>query len=83
MHKDPEEPSGSGSTAWATLWPLIGVALLQEQRSGACEFAGPRLDSSPQRLPGALTAMLDKAVAEWKKRRVRSGVYLPHERGYL
>jgi hypothetical protein len=36
------------------------------QSCGACEFAGARLDSSPQHLPGAVAAAVVSVVAAWK-----------------
>jgi tetratricopeptide (TPR) repeat protein len=58
-------PAGHSSCAfqWTALWPLIGVALLQNQVSEASDFAGALLDGSQQRLPGALTVVVKKAIA--------------------
>ncbi len=50
---------------WTALWPLIGVALAQDQVSEAVDHARALLEPSQQRLPDALTAVLEEAIRTW------------------
>jgi tetratricopeptide (TPR) repeat protein len=50
---------------WLTLWPLIGVALAQDQVSEAIDQARGLLELSQQRLPEALAAVVEEALQAW------------------
>src|SRR5262249_26786765 len=50
---------------WTALWPLIGVALAQEQLPDAMNYARALLTPVQQRLPDALTAAIEDALAAW------------------
>ncbi len=85
-------PPGHSSCAfqWTALWPLVGVALLQNQIAEASEFARVLLDGSQQRLPDALTAVVEDAIAAWEEDQPETvGTYLgraielAQELGYL
>jgi DNA-binding SARP family transcriptional activator len=61
-------PAGYASCAlqWTALWPLIGAALARDQISEASRFARALREPTQQRLPDALTAAVEKAVAAWQ-----------------
>jgi DNA-binding SARP family transcriptional activator len=62
---------------WTALWPLVGVALLQNQIAEASEFARALLDGSQQRLPDALTSLVEKAIGAWEgDKSEAAGIYL-------
>lgn len=50
------------ASQWTALWPLIGVALTENQPGIAAEYARRLLDSKQQRLPVTLEAALEAAV---------------------
>lgn len=50
---------------WLALWPLIGVALAQDQVSTAINYARPLLEPRQQRLPDALTGVVEEALQAW------------------
>jgi tetratricopeptide (TPR) repeat protein len=50
---------------WTALWPLISVAHVQYQVSEAVDYARTLLEPAQQRLPDALTALLEKAIKHW------------------
>ena len=60
-------PAGHGSAPfqWLALWPLIAVALHEEQLSLAVNYARALLDPGQQRLPDALVTSLERAVQAW------------------
>jgi len=51
---------------WTALWPLIGVALAQDQVADAIVHAHALLDPMQQRLPRALASTLQEAVEAWQ-----------------
>jgi len=57
-------PKSSGSLAfyWTALWPLIGVALAQDQISEAVEYARVLLDPQEQPQPDVLKAIIEEAT---------------------
>jgi tetratricopeptide (TPR) repeat protein len=50
---------------WTALWPLIGVALAQDQVSEAVDSARGLLEATQQHLPDVLTAIVEEAIAAW------------------
>jgi len=50
---------------WVALWPLIAVALAQEEIAEAVEHAQALLDPMQQRLPDALATVLGQAIETW------------------
>jgi hypothetical protein len=60
-------PAGHASAPfqWLARWPLIAVALRQEQLSLAIDDARALLDPGQQRLPDALAASLEQAIQAW------------------
>jgi class 3 adenylate cyclase/tetratricopeptide (TPR) repeat protein len=51
---------------WTALWPLISVAHVQYQVSEAVDYAQTLLEPTQQRLPDALTALLEEAIKSWE-----------------
>ena len=47
---------------WTALWPLISVAHTQHQVSEAVDHARTLLEPTQQRLPDALTALLEETI---------------------
>jgi DNA-binding SARP family transcriptional activator len=93
-------PAGHSSCSfqWTALWPLMGVALEQHQAasaaakaaSGASQLARALLEPTQQRLPDALTAVLEKAIKAWEEgasdrahASFDRGLELAQEFGYL
>jgi tetratricopeptide (TPR) repeat protein len=89
-------PAGHSSCSfqWTALWPLAAVILAQAQHteavSEASGFARALLEPTQQRLPDALTAILEKAVEAWEggasetaRTYLDQAVELAHELGYL
>jgi len=62
-------PAGHSSSAfqWAALWPLVGVALAQNQISAATEYARALLEPGQQRLPDAVTVAVESAISAWER----------------
>ena len=60
-------PAGHASAPfqWLARWPLIAVALREEQVSLAIDNARALLDPGQQRLPNALAASLEQAIQAW------------------
>ena len=60
-------PAGHGSAPfqWLALWPLIAVALHEEQLALAVDYARALLDPGQQRLPDALAASLEQVLQAW------------------
>ena len=60
-------PAGHASAPfqWLALWPLIAVALHEEQISLAIDAVRTLLAPSQQRVPDALAATLEQAVQSW------------------
>jgi tetratricopeptide (TPR) repeat protein len=50
---------------WLARWPLIAVALHQEQLTAAIDHARALFDPGQQRVPDALAASLEQAVQAW------------------
>jgi hypothetical protein len=51
---------------WTALWPLISVAHIQNKVSEAVEYARTLLEPAQQRLPDALTVLLEEAIKSWE-----------------
>jgi hypothetical protein len=51
---------------WTAFWPLIGVALARDLTSEAVDYARALLEPSQQRLPDALSALLEEAIKSWE-----------------
>lgn len=62
-------PEGHASAAfqWTALFPLMVVALAEEQLPEAVGYAQTVLDPSQQKLPDGLTAVLENALTTWQK----------------
>jgi tetratricopeptide (TPR) repeat protein len=85
-------PAGHASCAfqWTALWPLLGVALARNRTSEASRHAGALLEATQQRLPDALTAVLEEAVTAWEESESETArawfaraIVLAQELGYL
>jgi hypothetical protein len=50
---------------WTARWPLVALALAQDQLEAALQQAQFMLNPPQQRLPAQLTAMLEDAAAAW------------------
>ena len=50
---------------WAALWPLIGIALTQDQLAEAVDFARLLLAPQQQSLPDALNALVEAVIWSW------------------
>ncbi|MFL5801098.1 MAG: ATP-binding protein, partial [Roseiflexaceae bacterium] len=75
---------------WVALWPLIGVALAQDQLSEAISYARALLTPVQQRLPDALMVVVEEAVQAWDRgqpetahARLRRAIAVAQEMGYL
>jgi DNA-binding SARP family transcriptional activator len=62
-------PAGHASCAfqWTALFPLISVSLTQHELEQAIAYARAILQPPQQRLPDALTALLQQAIAAWEQ----------------
>ena len=60
-------PTGHASAPfqWLARWPLIAVALQQNQLAFAMDHVRALLDPSQQRLPGTLVACLEQVIQAW------------------
>lgn len=74
----------------AALWPLIGVTCSQGQFSEAVQYTRDLLAPSQQRLPDALSVILEAAIQAWDAGQpdaacahLRQAVALAGELGYL
>jgi DNA-binding SARP family transcriptional activator len=85
-------PAAHASCAfrWTAFWPLIGVALAHHQTSEATEHARALLEPTQQRLPEALTAVLEEALTAWEESKSDAAcacfdqaIVLAQEFGYL
>jgi DNA-binding SARP family transcriptional activator/tetratricopeptide (TPR) repeat protein len=85
-------PASHSSCAfqWTALWPLIGVAVAQEQTAEASGYARALLDSTQQRLPGNLETAVGQAArafeeagAETAHTHLVQAIELAQELGYL
>jgi tetratricopeptide (TPR) repeat protein len=85
-------PASHASCAfqWTALWPLIGVALAHNHTAEASEHARALLEPTQQRLPDALTAVLEQAVTAWEQGEAEAAqawldraLVLAQELGYL
>jgi len=85
-------PAGHASAAmhWAALWPLIGVSVAKNQISKAIDYARALLEPSRQRLPEALTAIVEKAIHTWEggdsnetRTNLNQALELAQKMGYL
>jgi DNA-binding SARP family transcriptional activator/tetratricopeptide (TPR) repeat protein len=52
---------------WTALWPLIGLALREEQLPTAVEYLHMLLDPNQQRLPDTLVAIIELALHAWDR----------------
>jgi hypothetical protein len=75
---------------WTALWPLIGVALVRDQTAEAVEYGRALLEPTQQRLPDALTAVLEETIASWEGEELETtrtyldqALELAQELGYL
>jgi tetratricopeptide (TPR) repeat protein len=75
---------------WTALWPLLAMALEEDQIAEALEHARALLEPAQQRLPDTLTALLDDAIRAWQRARpeiaaahLRRAVQLAQEQGSL
>jgi hypothetical protein len=75
---------------WFALFPLLGVALQEENIADAVQWAQHMIESSQFRLPDELTALLARAVAAREndredelRRLLRQALQLAHELHYI
>ena len=75
---------------WTALWPMIGVALVQESETEAVDYARAMLEPSQQSLPDALNLVLEKVIktlegGEFEKISIHlnHAIELAQELGYL
>jgi tetratricopeptide (TPR) repeat protein len=75
---------------WAALWPLIGVRLAQGQIPAAIDYACSLLAPTQQRLPDALSAVVEEAIRAWEEGEpetahtyLNQATELAQEMGYL
>jgi tetratricopeptide (TPR) repeat protein len=75
---------------WAALWPLISIALAQDQLSAAIDDARALLAPQQQPLPAALRATIEAATQAWDSGRLEAAcahlqqaAALAGETGYL
>jgi hypothetical protein len=75
---------------WASLLPLIGVALAEARHADAVTYARLLVSPTLQRLPDALTTVLEAAVQAWDAdqpeaahSRLQQAIALATELGYL
>ena len=75
---------------WAALWPLIGVALTQDQFAEAVEHARLLLAPQQQLLPDTLNALVEAIILSWDagksevaRPHLRQAAALAQEMGYL
>ena len=83
-------PIGQAPFQWTALWPLIGVALAQDQVSEAVDYARALLEPTQQLLSEALTAIVEEAIHTWEggdleetRTNLDQAVELAQEMGYL
>ena len=75
---------------WTALWPLIEVTVAHDRLSEAVDYARALLAPAQQRLPGALTAILEAAMQAWDlgqleivRSQLQQATTLAQEMGYL
>jgi tetratricopeptide (TPR) repeat protein len=75
---------------WAALWPLIAIALAGGEIPTAIDHARVLLAPSQQRLPDALTSLLEKTLRAWEQNQpeaahdhLRRAVELAQATGYF
>jgi tetratricopeptide (TPR) repeat protein len=75
---------------WTALWPLIGVALAQDQVSEAVDSARGLLEPTQQRLPDALMVVVEEALQAWDDGQLETAhahlqraIAVAEEMGYL
>ena len=51
---------------WTAIWPLMGIAITDDNKLKAFEYAKMLLEPKQKRLPEALTAALKKAIVHWE-----------------
>jgi hypothetical protein len=78
------------SFKWMALWPLIGVALAQNQVPETVDYARALLDPGQKRLPDTLTGVLENVIKSWEGDELETGrtylaqaIELAQESGYL
>jgi serine/threonine protein kinase len=75
---------------WVGLWPLVGLAVGEQQLSNAITYARILLAPLELRLPDALTALLEEAIRAWdsgqpetSRFHLTEAITLAQEMGYL
>ncbi len=75
---------------WTTLWPLIGIAVVQQQLADAIRYVRMLLVPEQQRLPDTLTADLEQTIQAWDSDRaeraytkLQEAIPLAQQMGYL
>lgn len=75
---------------WAALWPLINVALARKRLPEAIDHARVLLSSEQERLPDALTRLLEEAIQAWDadqkdaaRAQLQQAIPLAEASGYL
>ncbi len=64
---------------WTALWPLVGVALAEQNISEAVEYARTLLDPKQMRQPDEITAALEAAIAASDQNQIEeAGTQLNH-----
>jgi DNA-binding SARP family transcriptional activator len=74
-------PAGHSSRAfqWTVFWPLLGVALAQDQASQANRLACALLDHTQQRLPDSLETVVKKGMTAWEEGQAETAVVYLHQ----
>jgi hypothetical protein len=88
--EDRQRQQHINSFCWTGLWPLIGVALVQEKIAEAIGYTRVLLEPTQQLLPEKLSALLEVALQAWdagQQKEARSllhqAVPLAEKLGYL
>ena len=75
---------------WTALWPLIAMALAQDQLAEVVEYSRVLLEPTQQRLPDELTVGIEEAVNKWEvgelgwsRRHFDQALELAKKLGYL
>jgi hypothetical protein len=73
-------PSGHASAPfqWLALWPLVAAALRKEELAPAVDHARALLDPGQQRLPDALSGVLERAIDAWESGALQAARTLLH-----
>jgi DNA-binding SARP family transcriptional activator len=75
---------------WVALWPLIGIALAQDQVAAVIDYARALLEPTQLRLPDVLTAVVEEAIWAWEQTQpemarahLNRAIELAQKMGYL